>query len=176
MAFSMNVVRKMKKAGVEVYSFNPRGFNVFKSTTNFRSHQKALIVDNKYALYGGSNIGDEYINANPKYNSLTDLNFIFKGEIVNSLNINFCLNILEFTSAKKETKNKLIKQLTHILKKEKGREKIQMQLSTSGPNYQLRPILFIMNQLFAMAKKKIRIVTPYFFPSNDLLISLIGVA
>jgi cardiolipin synthase len=42
--------------------FNPKGINMFKGTTNYRLHRKALIIDNKKAIYGGSNIGDEYLS------------------------------------------------------------------------------------------------------------------
>jgi cardiolipin synthase len=51
---------------VEVGVFNPPGINIFKSATNYRLHRKAIIIDNKYAFYGGSNIGDEYLSIDPK--------------------------------------------------------------------------------------------------------------
>jgi cardiolipin synthase len=61
-------IKELKQNGVEVGIFNPPGFNVFKGATNYRLHRKALIVDNKYALYGGSNIGDEYLSMDPSKN------------------------------------------------------------------------------------------------------------
>jgi cardiolipin synthase len=39
---------------------------MFKGLTNFRSHKKAIIVDNHTAIYGGSNFGDEYLGLNQK--------------------------------------------------------------------------------------------------------------
>jgi cardiolipin synthase len=39
---------------------------MFKSATNYRLHRKAIIIDNKCAFYGGSNIGDEYLSIDPK--------------------------------------------------------------------------------------------------------------
>jgi cardiolipin synthase len=62
---------------------------MFKGATNYRLHRKALIVDNKYALYGGSNIGDEYLSMSKQQNYWRDQNFLLEGEIVNSINIAF---------------------------------------------------------------------------------------
>ncbi|MCQ3907315.1 MAG: hypothetical protein MJ219_00700 [Mycoplasmoidaceae bacterium] len=42
--------------------FNPKGLTQFKGATNYRLHSKFVIVDNKIALYGGSNFADEYLS------------------------------------------------------------------------------------------------------------------
>lgn len=55
------IINALKKAGVFVGAFNPATVTKYTSKTNFRCHRKCLIVDNKLALYGGSNIADEYI-------------------------------------------------------------------------------------------------------------------
>jgi cardiolipin synthase len=59
----------MKAAGVEIGIFNPKGINMFKGSTNFRSHEKCLIIDNVLAVYGSSNIGDEYLGISPDRNA-----------------------------------------------------------------------------------------------------------
>jgi cardiolipin synthase len=55
-------MKELKKAGIEIGVFNPPGLNIFKGATNYRLHRKVLIIDNKYAIYGGSNVGDEYLS------------------------------------------------------------------------------------------------------------------
>jgi cardiolipin synthase len=60
------MLRELKKSGIEVGIFNPKGFNMFKSLTNYRSHKKAVIIDNHTTFYGGSNIGDEYLGMDQK--------------------------------------------------------------------------------------------------------------
>jgi len=79
----------MTKVGINVGIFNTPGFYVFKGTTNYRLHTKALIIDNQRAIFGGSNYSDEYIMMNKKCNTFRDLNFIISGEICNSLLIDF---------------------------------------------------------------------------------------
>jgi len=61
-------LNELKANGIEVGIFNPKGFNMFKGATNFRSHRKAIIIDNEKVLYGGSNIGDEYLAIDKKTN------------------------------------------------------------------------------------------------------------
>jgi cardiolipin synthase len=56
----------MRKAGIEVGIFNPKGINMVKGASNYRMHSKMIIIDNQDALYGDSNFGDEYLNLNPK--------------------------------------------------------------------------------------------------------------
>jgi cardiolipin synthase len=60
------MINELKKNGIEIAIFNPKGINMFKGLTNFRSHRKAIIVDNEIAIYGGSNFGDEYLNMSKK--------------------------------------------------------------------------------------------------------------
>ncbi len=48
--------------------FKPKQQLLVASIHNNRNHKKYLIVDGKKALYGGSNLSDEYINQNPQYN------------------------------------------------------------------------------------------------------------
>jgi cardiolipin synthase len=87
--FKKTQIKELRRYGAEVGIFNPPGINVFKGATNYRLHRKAIIVDNKYAIYGGSNFGDEYLAMDRKTNYWKDQNFFIEGEIVNSLNIAF---------------------------------------------------------------------------------------
>ena len=84
-----HLIKSMVNAGVNVGVFNSPGLNIYKSTTNYRLHTKALIIDNKKVLFGGSNFSDEYIKMNKCSNNFTDFNVIFTGEICNSLLIEF---------------------------------------------------------------------------------------
>jgi phosphatidylserine/phosphatidylglycerophosphate/cardiolipin synthase-like enzyme len=78
--------------GINVGIFNSPGINYFKSASNYRLHAKALIVDNKTAIYGGSNISSEYSAFKKNSNNFKDLNFVIEGEVCNSLSINFFIN------------------------------------------------------------------------------------
>lgn len=64
----------------------------YRSANNFRNHRKVLIIDNKKAIYGGSNIADEYISLRYKHPNWKDLNFVITGEIVKTMLVDFCLD------------------------------------------------------------------------------------
>jgi phosphatidylserine/phosphatidylglycerophosphate/cardiolipin synthase-like enzyme len=66
MKFKKSQIDELKAVGIEVGVFNFPGFNIFKGVTNFRLHHKALIIDNSVAIYGGSNVGNEYLAMDPK--------------------------------------------------------------------------------------------------------------
>lgn len=57
---------------------------------NRRMHNKALIVDNQWAIVGGRNIGDEYFDHDPKFN-FHDLDLLCFGPVVAKLSESFDL-------------------------------------------------------------------------------------
>ena len=66
---------------IHISCFDSRS-DLRRPTTNYRSHRKFLIVDDQVAIYGGSNIGDEYLSNHLNFNNWVDLNFRVQGEIV----------------------------------------------------------------------------------------------
>ncbi len=58
------------------------------SRINHRMHNKSWIVDNRFALAGGRNIGDEYFSASEHVN-FNDLDLAFVGPAVNELSASF---------------------------------------------------------------------------------------
>lgn len=175
------LIRHLKNAGVNVAIFNPKGINMFKGATNYRSHQKALIVDNSIALYGGSNLGDEYLNLMKARTSLKDMNYIVEGEIVNSLNIVFCRNWFEisdyaypFLKSKKKINLEFSKESKFLLTPVSinTKNKMLMQLVKTSPDVEEKSIETTINDLIYNAKKSIEIVTAYFYPSDQILQAL----
>ena len=84
---------------IEVRLFNPfasRSGSVSKSTEmvtrlsrmNHRMHNKAWIADNRIAIAGGRNIGDEYFGASENVNFL-DTDFVMLGPAVQALSASF---------------------------------------------------------------------------------------
>jgi len=165
---SSKQLRMLSKNGVTINIFNPKGFNPLKSVTNFRTHQKCLIIDNKTAIYGSSNISDEYINIKENANYFYNNNFIVTGEIVNSLTINFLDNFLTYSNANKKQKNFAILFFKKNLEIYKVKGDTNMQFVTSSPDIVRKNILGTFVQLINNAKVRIRIATPYFFPNGEI--------
>lgn len=172
--FPYSMIKELKSNGVEVGVFNPKGFNMFKGATNYRLHRKAIIIDNETAIYGGSNIGDEYLNISKKTGHWKDYNFIIKGEIVNTINLGFCTDWIGFTGSTVSTEQKLAfqNQIADILSIVKNEQKIEMQFTSSSPNYQEKGVNDTIFSLFSKAKKSIKIITPYFLPTDTVISTL----
>lgn len=83
---------------MEVRSFNPFARNMNRAVqfltrlgrADRRMHNKSFIVDNKFAILGGRNIGDEYFSADPQF-SLIDLDAIAVGPVVERVSSAFDL-------------------------------------------------------------------------------------
>lgn len=170
------IVKSMVKAGINVGIFNPPGLNIYKSTTNYRSHTKALIIDNKKALFGGSNYADECIKMNKCCNNFTDFNIIITGEICNSLLINFFKVWIAFTKKySKKTKSEWIDKFNKLHKKNsihKANDKFLMQLIKSNPELKEKTLEQTIISLILKAKKSIYIAIPYFCPSKKIIDAL----
>ena len=85
--FSFNkkggVIQRLKNGGVKVLINNPILKNVVKA--NFRSHQKLFIIDEKVAIVGGMNIGDEYAKGEIEQYGWRDTDVEVRGPIVREI-------------------------------------------------------------------------------------------
>ncbi len=169
-------VKAMVNGGINVGVFNWPGFNIYKSTTNYRLHTKALIIDNQKAIFGGSNYSDEYIMMNKKCNNFRDLNFIVSGEICNSLLVNFFNSWTLFTKKyNKISKAEWINIFSKLHKKmniHKDNNKVLMQLTQSRPDLKEKTIEQTIISLILKAKRSIYIAIPYLCPSKKIVDAL----
>lgn len=177
------IIKQLKNEGIEVAIFNPKGINPFKGATNFRGHRKVIIIDNKWSLFGGSNIGDEYLSLSSIYNSWIDFNVIVSGEVINTLNGLFCSDWLNFTnwSISKEQKLNLKNEYSQIFCNNKNGEikkgiknNSVAQMVESNPDYHEPLLKNLLLEIIYNAKKSIKFVTPYFMPTDDIVDSLMA--
>lgn len=168
---------QLQKYGIEVACFNPKGFSAFKGATNYRLHSKFIIVDNKKALYGGSNFADEYLSISKHENHWRDLNFIVTGPIVNSMNttfINYWLTFCNTRGFDKASKQNIRNDAKLLLGKRNFESNNTLaQLLVFDPNFNEFTLENALLNSFYNAKKSIKIITPYFCPPNKLIEAMI---
>jgi cardiolipin synthase C len=70
----------LKKNGIEVKYYNTVSNSQYIEVQH-RSHRKFLIVDSKFVITGGRNIGDDYFNLSKTYNFL-DSDILLEGPVV----------------------------------------------------------------------------------------------
>lgn len=155
------IFKELEKYGVLVKTFKPRETIMITSKDNSRSHKKVIIVDNMKALYGGSNISDEYINLSKKYEYWRDNNFIVKGQAVQLLTINFLTDWKFYTDSNETNIDEVVKK--NKLSFDKKENKNEILILNSFPEFKKTWMLNLIPLLFSKAKKRILIYTPYLY-------------
>jgi cardiolipin synthase len=143
---------------------------IFKNI-NFRNHEKCLIIDETTAIIGGSNLNDQSVNI-ANNDNYSDLNYLLSGNIIRSITAQFFHNVLIFSNASKKQRLLIKTQLSKICIKDKINEQCFLHFFNSMPNSKNNLLEKLYLNLIYGAKKTIKIVTPYFVPTSQLLYAL----
>jgi len=162
---------KIKESKIKFIIFNPlwqniKKFNIRKlfRSLPYRNHRKLTIIDNKIAYVGGMNYHDSELEWH-------DLFVRIKGPIIKQLvatakemtnitNRNFAIRQLTKIKAKK-----IIKFIERkINKKNTKLQTTEDCITRQIPLSKHRPLKKQLKQLLNLAKKEVRITTPYFIP------------
>ncbi len=159
------MVRRLRKAKVEVYRFMPVTFP-FLAQANFRNHRKIIVIDGRVGFEGGINIDERYINSGKHRLYWRDTHIKVEGPLVNQLQLQFLLS-WHFTA-----KMKFPFERPYFGNEFETPGDATATLVASGPDsprpYCMEAILAAINQ----AKKRIWIVTPYFIPTDQIITAL----
>jgi len=164
LGLSKKYLKDLKDAGVEVKVFLPIRVPFFSSEFNYRNHRKILVVDGTIGYLGGLNIGDEYINRNPKFPFWRDSHFKIQGEAVYMLQNIFFRTWRFLAGDIPEGKEYFPKQ------GKVGHELIQVV--PSGPDYAWESIQQAYFSIITSAKDNIYVTTPYLIPDESILTAL----
>jgi cardiolipin synthase len=74
--------RRLAEAGVRVCAFGARAGWAGRLGFNFRNHRKIVVVDGKVAFIGGLNVGDEYLGEDPRLSPWRDTHLRIEGPAV----------------------------------------------------------------------------------------------
>ena len=162
---SDNVYKKIIQAGANFYQFNKSSFLIKNGFSNFRAHNKFVIIDNEIAYFGGMNIGDDYANLYGKYGTWFDLQLRAKGELVHEFNKHFVIQWNLFNN-----KNKI--DFKYDYKTINYHEKINVQFFTDGPEFEEPQFILNFINLINQTNKTIKIVTPYIVLPKKIILEL----
>ena len=154
--------RRLTKAGIQVYNFNPVRPRVNLSM-NYRDHRKIVIVDNEKAITGGMNLADEYFNVIKRFGQWKDASILIEGEAVIALTRIFLMNW--------ENKTKNYEDTAHLPVKQLDTDGLIIPFADSPLDRNLitKHTYMLMIQ---SAKKRIIITTPYFVIDQELQTAL----
>lgn len=132
---------------------------------NLRTHKKILVVDGRLGFTGGMNIAVEnMLRFRPKH-PVSDTHFELRGPIVHQLSEAFAKD-WSF-STRYEIDQAVF--FPHQEPVDPSGAGALMRVITSGPDNDVEKIEFSMMQAIAMARRSVRIMTPYFLPDERLL-------
>ncbi len=154
------ITRRLERSGLNFRRFNPLSLFPPSLHANMRNHRKIMAVDGRCAYFGGQNIGDRHLVRkpdNPK--RARDLHFRATGKIADDLERAF---LRDWSHCAGET--------VPFAPANRNRPDaaVWSRLILDGPNENLNRLNDLLAGVFAAARRRIWIMTPYFLPSADL--------
>ncbi len=149
----------MRAEGIEVRAFLHVRFPLLTSKVNYRNHRKIAVIDGRVGFFGGMNIADRYVRGT-SWGCWRDTHFRVEGSGVLGLQASF----LSDWSA---TTRQRITAPAYYPASVRHTDNL-MQIVPSGPLGQWRTLLQGISFVFANAKRRIWIETPYFLPTEGL--------
>lgn len=131
------------------------------SFLNLRNHKKILVVDGTVGFTGGLNIGAESTSAFSPARRLYDVHFRIEGPVVRHLMITFAEDWMFTTGEVLDGRG--------WLPDAGPAGPVAARGVSSGPDEDLGKLETIVTTAIAAARKRIRIVTPYFLPDQHIM-------
>lgn len=162
--YSPGIHRRLRRAGIDARAFNPLQLLPPSLAVNLRNHRKLLVVDGVVAFAGGINIGDRHLLAPPRTrHPVADLHFQLRGPVVADLQQVFadtwCQAGGDATDA-----------VAAIPPDTAGPSRCRV--IADGPDENLDQLALILQSACSAARRSLRIMTPYFLPSRELIAGL----
>ncbi|MBD0379637.1 cardiolipin synthase [Paenibacillus sedimenti] len=163
-SLSSDYIHKLKRAGIDVYSFLPPLIAFFDKRMNYRNHRKIVVIDGIVGFLGGINIGDEYLGGDPKLGFWRDTHLKLLGDAVYYLQQTF-LTDWQFVSGKRLTEDTFFPEHAQPASS-------MVQVISSGPDAHWDAIQEMFFAGIVAAKKRVYLATPYFIPDPSITMAL----
>jgi len=156
------ISRTLGRRGIPVARFLPPRLLPSPFSVNLRNHRKILVVDGKLGFTGGMNIGARHLVDSELDQRTVDLHFYVQGEVVSQLEEIF-VEDWRFASGE----DLKIPKIRHVLN-----GTAYCRCISQGPNDDLDKISLVMMGVISAAQHEVTLITPYFFPSREMIASL----
>jgi cardiolipin synthase len=155
--------REMIAAGIDTACFIPFSLLTRRWIYNFRNHRKILIVDGRVAFTGGANVGKEYLGESG-VGSWADLQLRLVGPAVAQLQRVFGED-WAFASGHELPADELLPNIEPT-------GNVIVQVVPGGPDTKVPVYHELFFSAISTAVEQLQIVTPYFVPSEAILVAL----
>ena len=156
--------RPLRRAGVKVGVFLPMR-SVLLQPVNLRNHRKIVVVDGEIAFTGGFNVGDEYRGHMAGVGEWHDVHLRIEGPAAAELQRVF---FQDWAFATAEG----IAARDYFPKTPVARGAATIAIVQSGPDTRTEAIHRLFFGAIAGAEREVLITTPYFVPTESLLVAM----
>ena len=155
--------RWLRKGGVQVHSFLPVILPFLTSTTNYRNHRKIVVIDGKVGYLGGMNIADRY-SKGIRGGVWRDTHARIQGPAAAELQTAFLVD-WQYCSRRFVSGDRYFPCV------EPCGDSI-VQIETSGPMDEWKVTMQGMIRLITQAQRYVYIESPYFIPTEPVMLAL----
>lgn len=158
-------LKELRDAGIEIVPFFNSMTRSKITTLNNINHHKIVVIDGQIAYTGGMNMGQEYIDGKPMYDSWRDTSIRIEGEAVIALQSLFVFGWKAITGTSLFDKKyfTIPKPITQHL---------PIQILASGPDSKESTIKQLFFSMITAANEKVFIQSPYFVPDATIFEAL----
>ena len=157
-------VRELQRAGVLVARFMHHWLPWRMPFLNMRSHKKLLVVDGTIGFTGGLNLGAENLRRLRRARTVDDVHFRVDGPVVSQLMLTFAED-WSFTTGEVLSDNRWWPDIASV-------GPVLARGISSGPDEDVGKLQALLATAVAAAKQRLRIVTPYFLPDQQLMFGI----
>mgnify|MGYP003886169207 CR=1 FL=1 len=162
------ILRYLRRAGVRTELFLWSWIPWQMAVINLRNHRKLMVVDGSLAFTGGMNVREDYwLGRDPKHPG-QDLHFRVEGPVVTQL-------MEQFVEDWHFTTGEILHGAPWFCEQDRAGDMLARVIPDGPDEHDLGTALQAMMAGLACARKRVRILTPYFLPEEDLL-AVIGTA
>lgn len=159
-----SMVREMRQAGLAVATFLPARLRSWLKYANLRNHRKILVVDGRIGFTGGTNIREgHWLSLKPRF-PVSCLHFRLDGRVVEHLQEAFVAD-WSFASGEVLSGDLWFPKIEPV-------GDVWARGIPHGPDEDFERMVDTIIGALSVARKRVRIVTPYFLPDSPLIKAL----
>ena len=163
--YSWPTVRaSLRRHGVPVATFLPTMLPLHLRYANLRNHRKVLVVDGRVGFTGGLNIRNGYLGKGGEASAMRDVHFRIEGPVIAQVSRAFC-DDWAFCTGEALSAGTWYPPIT-------ATGGSAARCIASGPDLHPERIRWTFVGALSEARRRVRIVTPYFLPDAVLTASL----
>lgn len=166
--YSRGIRRRLRRGGVDVRRFNPPRLVPPNFNINLRNHRKLLSIDGRIAFTGGINIGDRHLLDPPRIrHPVADLHFAIRGPVLDDLQAVF---FDSWSQAGGDPGDIPVRAAAAASATTVGASRCRV--IADGPDEHIDQLALVLQAATAAARSSLRLMTPYFLPSRELIAGL----